>query len=84
MDLDAQYRPLVRPLDQARPDSSGIAGIHLAGCQQPADAPLRSDASEDDWRNTGSRETFDLNAEMREAFHRDGAPEASKIIVHDR
>jgi len=37
-----------------------------------ADAPFPSGTSEDEWRLTRSRETDDVNAEVREAVERDG------------
>ena len=67
MDLDAEHRPLV---------SAYAFFVHV---RHPAyrlvlkaDAPFPRETSEAEWKRTRTRETADVNAEVREAVDRDG------------
>jgi hypothetical protein len=76
VDLDAEYRPLVRPREPGTYEffvqrRQQMRRFHQA--HPGTRGPTRAAAG-----------AFDLNAEMRKTVERDGAPEASTIIVHDR
>jgi hypothetical protein len=38
----------------------------------------------DEWQHTRARRAFDISKEARAIVDRDGAPELSDILVHDR
>ena len=72
MDLDAEYRPLVRPREPAMYKFFVHCRHAAYRLVTRADAPFPSGASEEDWRLTRSRDASDVHSEVREAVERDG------------